>query len=158
MPDKATVEMVKQDAFVGDHTPQINAPGDGTAVGIYQEELGLVKGKAYVGYLYVAADGKVAPVTVSLSWGQGDADKAVHTIKSVGAKYTKVAFKFTAGADSDNGRLAITTSRQGQAEDRLRVPDARRQRRGFPQGHARTAPAAQRPGVSVAGRQLRERL
>jgi alpha-L-arabinofuranosidase len=107
---QGTVEMVKQDAFVGDHSLQISAPGDGTAVGIYQEELGLVKGRAYVGYLYVAGDGKVAPVTVTLSWGQTDADKAVRTIKSVGAKYTKVAFKFTAAADSDNGKLAITTS------------------------------------------------
>jgi hypothetical protein len=53
-----TVEMVKQDAFVGDHSPQINAPGNATAVGIYQEELGLVKGRAYVGYLYCAAEGK----------------------------------------------------------------------------------------------------
>ncbi len=108
------VQMVKQDAFVGDHTPQINAPGNGTVVGVYQEELGLVKGRTYVGYLYVAADGKVAPVTVSLSWGQADADKAVQTVKSVGAKYTKVPFKFTAGADSDNGRLAITTSGKGK--------------------------------------------
>jgi alpha-N-arabinofuranosidase len=108
------VQMVKQNAFVGDHTPQITAPGDGTVVGIYQEELGLVKGRAYVGYLCVAAEGKVAPVTISLSWGQGDTDKAAHTIKSVGVKYTKVVFKFTAGADSDNGRLAITTSGKGK--------------------------------------------
>jgi alpha-N-arabinofuranosidase len=111
---QGTVEMVKQNAFVGDHIPQITAPGDGTAVGIYQEELGLVKGRAYVGYLYVAAEGTVAPVTVSLSWGQGDTDKAVHPIKSVGAKYTKVSFRFTAGADSDNGRLAITTDGKGK--------------------------------------------
>ncbi len=111
---QGTVEMVKQDVFVGDHTPQITALGDGTAVGIYQEELGLVKGKAYVGYVYLAADGKVGPVIVTLSWGQGEADKAVHTIKSVGAKYTKVAFKFTAGANSDNGRLAITTTGKGK--------------------------------------------
>jgi alpha-N-arabinofuranosidase len=110
---QGTVEMVKRDAFVGEHTPQIKAPGEGTTVGVYQEELGLVKGRAYVGYLYLAGEGKVAPVTIALSWGQGEADKAVHTIKSVGAKYTKVAFKFTAGADSDNGRLAITTSGKG---------------------------------------------
>ncbi len=108
------VQMVKEDAFVGDHAPQSTAPGDGTAVGIYQEELGLVKGKGYVGYLYLAAEGKVGPVIVTLSWGQGDADKAVHTIKSVGVKYTKVPFRFTAGANSDNGRLAITTTGKGK--------------------------------------------
>jgi alpha-N-arabinofuranosidase len=111
---QGTVEMVKQDAFVGDQSLQINAPGDGAAVGICQEELGLVKGRAYVGYLYVVGDATVAPVTVSLSWGQADRDKAVHTFKAVGAKYTKVSFKFTAGADSDNGRLAITTTGKGK--------------------------------------------
>jgi alpha-N-arabinofuranosidase len=111
---QGTVEMVKQDAFVGDHSPQITASGNGTAVGIYQEELGLVKGKTYVGYLYAAAEGKVASVTVSLSWGPADTDKAAHTIKSVSAKYTKVPFKLTAGADSDNGRLAITTAGKGK--------------------------------------------
>ena len=41
---QGTVEMVKQDAFVGVYSPQIKATGDGT-VGLYQEELGLVKGK-----------------------------------------------------------------------------------------------------------------
>ncbi len=111
---QGTVQMIKQDAFVGDHSPQLNVPGEGTAVGIYQEDLGLVKGKAYEGYLYLAAEGKVTPVTVSLSWGQADADKAIHTIQKVGAKYTKVSFKFTAGADSDNGRLAITTKGKGK--------------------------------------------
>ena len=69
--------MVKQDAFVGDHSPQIKATGDGTAVGIFQEELGLVKGKAYTGYIWPAGDAKVGPVTVSLSWGDGDQAKAV---------------------------------------------------------------------------------
>ncbi|MCU0917023.1 MAG: alpha-N-arabinofuranosidase, partial [Planctomycetes bacterium] len=108
------VQMVKEDAFVGEHTPQIAAPGDGTTVGIYQEELGLVKGKAYVGYVYLTAEGKVAPVTVSLAWGQGEADKAVQTIKSVGGKYAKASFKFTAGGDSDNGKLTIATSGKGK--------------------------------------------
>jgi alpha-N-arabinofuranosidase len=108
------VAMVEQDAFVGEHSPQITAPGDKTAVGIYQEELGLVKGRAYVGYLYVAGDAKTAPVTVSLSWGPAETDRAVHTIKTIRAKYTRVAFKFMAGADSDNGRLAIMTAGKGK--------------------------------------------
>jgi len=109
---QGTVEMVKQDAFVGDHSPHIKATGDGT-VGIYQEELGLVKGKVYTGHIFVAGDAKVAPVTVSLSWGEGDKDKDVHTIKAVGAKYTKVPFGFTAGAGTDNGRLTITAGGKG---------------------------------------------
>jgi alpha-N-arabinofuranosidase len=109
---QGTVEMVKQGVFVGDHSPAVKATGDGT-VGIYQEELGLVKGKAYVGYLVATGDAKVAPVTVSLSWGQADQEKAVFTVKTVSAKYAKVPFSFTAGGSTDNGRLTISTSGQG---------------------------------------------
>jgi alpha-N-arabinofuranosidase len=109
-----SVAMVKQDAFVGDHTPAITAPGDGTTVGVYQEELGLVRGKAYVGYLYLAGEGNVAPVTIRLAWGQGTEDQAVHSIRSIRSRYTKVPFQLTAGADTDNGRLAITTAGRGK--------------------------------------------
>ena len=51
-----TVSMVAKDAFTGQHSPQIQAPGQGTAAGIYQEELGLLKGKEYTGYLWLAGD------------------------------------------------------------------------------------------------------
>jgi len=123
-----TVRMVEADAFVGNHSPHLRAPGDGTLVGLCQEELGLVKGRAYTGYIILAGDAKVAPVTVSLAWGQPmttaeaarrlaaktpDSDRDAFTIKHVSPKYTKVPFKFTAGADTGNGRLVIATSGQG---------------------------------------------
>src|SRR5512142_2773951 len=41
------VVMVKEDAFVGRHSPRINA-----GVGIRQRDLGLVAGKNYEGYLW----------------------------------------------------------------------------------------------------------
>jgi alpha-N-arabinofuranosidase len=109
---QGAVTMVEKDAFVGAHTPHIQATS-GTPVGIYQEELGLLKGKTYTGYAIIAGDRGVAPLTVTLSWGDGANAKAEHTIKSVGSKFTKVPFKFTAGADSDNARLSITTSGRG---------------------------------------------
>ena len=108
-----TVQMVEKDAFVGRHSPNITASGGGVAAGIYQEDLGLLKGKSYTGYIYLAAEGDVAPVTVSLSWGAGGANEAAQTIRSVGSKFARAPFRFTAGADSENGRLAITTSGKG---------------------------------------------
>jgi alpha-N-arabinofuranosidase len=108
-----TVQMVEKDAFAGRHSPHITAPGGGSPVGIYQEGLGLLKGRIYTGYIFLAADGDVAPVTVSLSWGAGGANQFVQTIQSVGAKYSETFFHFTAGADSENGRLAITASGKG---------------------------------------------
>ncbi len=65
-----TVSMDEKDIFVGKHSPQIKASG-GSTVGIYQEELGVLKGKEYTGYILLAGEGQVAPVTVSLSWGTG---------------------------------------------------------------------------------------
>ncbi|NLT78485.1 MAG: alpha-N-arabinofuranosidase [Planctomycetes bacterium] len=109
---KDSVKMVKQDAFVGDHSPQITAPG-GTRVGIYQEELGVVGGKRYTGYIYLAGDGKAGPVTVSLIWGDADADRDTVAIKKLRSKYTKVPLKFTVGKNTDNARLEIVATGEG---------------------------------------------
>jgi len=105
-----TVQMVEKDAFVGRHSPGIMASGDGNRVGIYQEDLGLLKGKSYTGYVVLAADGELAPVTITLSWGAGG---VAQTIRPAGSKYARAPFQFTAGADSENGRLSITTSGKG---------------------------------------------
>ncbi len=109
---EGTVKMVKEDAFVGEHTPQIAAPG-GRSVGIYQEELGLIEGQSYTGYVYLAGDGKAGPVVVSLIWGDAESDKDTVTIKKVRDKHTKSPLKFTAGKAADNARLEITTSGEG---------------------------------------------
>jgi alpha-N-arabinofuranosidase len=107
------VRMVEKDAFVGKHSPQIPAPGNGMTVGIYQEELGVLKGKKYTGYVLLSGDAGVAPVTISLSWGQGESDKELHTIRKVRSTFTRVPFTFTARGDSDNACLAISTSGKG---------------------------------------------
>lgn len=108
-----TVSMSEKDAFVGKHSPCVQAQGDGTVVGLYQEELGLLKRKTYTGYIFLAGDARVGPVSVSLAWGPGDSEKQVCVIKAVGSKMTKAPLKYTAGADSDNGRLSITAKGQG---------------------------------------------
>ena len=86
-------------------------------VGIYQDELGLLTNKSYTGYIVLAGDSSVAPVTVSLSWGEGSGNQAAQTIAHVGAEFARTPFHFTAATASDNGRLAITTSGKG----RLRI-------------------------------------
>ena len=107
------VHMATNDVFVGAHSPEVQLAGDGGAGGVYQEELGLLKGKAYTGYIYLAGDAGAAPVTIALAWGPADTEREVVTIKKLGAKYSRVAFKFTAGADADNGRLSIASSGKG---------------------------------------------
>jgi alpha-N-arabinofuranosidase len=115
-----TVRMNEKDPFSGKHSPEIHSNA-GADSGVYQEELGLVKGKTYTGYIILAGasdDGKSpVPVAVRLIWGPGDKDREMVMKKSVEAGYTKLNFKFTAGATTDNGRLEIATTGKG----RLRI-------------------------------------
>ncbi len=99
-----SVTMVKEDAFVGEHTPLIQSGS-----GIRQLDLGLVKDKQYVGYIYLKAPQQSANVTVSLRWA--DEPKANESTRfQVNGSYSKHLFQFTAGADTDKGKLEINVS------------------------------------------------
>jgi len=91
------VKMVKEDAFVGEHTPLIQ-PG----AGIRQNDLAIVKGKQYVGRIWLRAAEKPATVKVSLSGADGEA-----TIADVGDKYAEHPLKCTAAESTDKASLAI---------------------------------------------------
>jgi len=93
--------MIEEDSFVGEHTPLIQ-PGSG----IRQLDLGLVKNKEYVGYIYLKAQQQRANVTVSLVWGDNAQDQA-STKLSASNQYVKHPFKFTSGADTTSGKLEI---------------------------------------------------
>ncbi len=111
----ATVKMVAEDSFVGDATPRIHLP-DGSAPngltpsGIAQAGLGIRKGKHYVGRIWLAGDGRAAPVRVSLVWGDRPDQRDTVTIKTLSADYAKTPLEFTAGADSDDARLEIAST------------------------------------------------
>jgi alpha-N-arabinofuranosidase len=97
-----SVTMVTEHPFVGKHTPLIEDGG-----GIRQLDLGLVKDKKYVGYIYLKAKEKEADVTVSLLWGDKDADRDSIQLSTDDKDYNKFSFEFTAGADTNNGKLEI---------------------------------------------------
>ena len=97
-----SVTMVEEDAFVGEHTPQV-VPGGG----IRQNDLGLVKGKGYVGYLWLKPTGGATKVDVLLRWGEGP--EAIERL-SLGMddnRYEKCPLQFTSGADTNQGTLEI---------------------------------------------------
>jgi len=99
------VKMTKDAPFVGRHTPLI-APGSG----IRQNDLGLLKGKEYVGYVWLkpAKDAiKVETVEVALRWGDGDKDLEKTTLENARNRYEKYPFRFTAGANTARGSLEI---------------------------------------------------
>jgi alpha-N-arabinofuranosidase len=100
--DASAVSMVKGDAFVGDHSPRINA-----GAGIRQRDLGTVTGKIYEGYLWAKPLNKSAEVEVALVWGEGAAAREVVKLKFSGSKYSKKTFSFTTKAGTDKGQLEI---------------------------------------------------
>ena len=97
----AAVEMVKEGAFVGEHTPRISAGG-----GIVQDGLGLLRGKRYEGRIFLSGTGTV---TVALVWGEraSDRDSVRIRLKHSESSFTEHQLTFRSQAESDNARLEI---------------------------------------------------
>lgn len=99
------IAMDKTDPFVGEQSPRVTLAAESPR-GIRQSGLTLVKGKRYVGYIYLRSN-HAAKVTVSLVWGDGPGDRRSVTFTAP-ASYRKFSFHFTAGADSSNAAFEVT--------------------------------------------------
>jgi alpha-N-arabinofuranosidase len=97
-----SVTMVEADSFVGEHTPVVQPDS-----GIRQLDLGLVKNKKYVGYVYLKPQLHSTNVIISLIWGDKAGDRESTQLLVVGNQYGKYAFEFSAGADTTKGKLEI---------------------------------------------------
>lgn len=109
-PDDSVV-MDRQHPYVGEHTPLIRLAGD-TPRGIQQGGLALRRGKAYSGRV-VLAGAPGAKISVSLVWGEGPGARQNLPITGLTTSYAKFPLKFTAGADSPDGRIEISGTGQG---------------------------------------------
>jgi len=101
-----SVTMVKEDSYVGEHSPEIKAGWGGDPTGIRQKALGLIEGKDYTGYIIISGSGS-PKVQVSLVWGEGDNGRQSNFLAAPTAKYTKIPLKFKSGATTDDGQLEI---------------------------------------------------
>ena len=90
-----SVTMVKENAFVGEHTPRIKA-----GAGIRQRDLATVQGKEYVGYIWLSAPKGTASVDVVLVCGEDGQARQMVRIKNVRGKYHKHTLKFKADRKS----------------------------------------------------------
>lgn len=109
-----SVKMITENSYVGEQTPEVELPGEGTACGIEQLELALIEGKEYTGRIVLAGRPEAAPIKVSLIWGGGKDDRETVTIDKIGSDFAKYPFKFKAGADTDNGKLQIIGHGKGK--------------------------------------------
>ncbi|MHC4574194.1 MAG: alpha-L-arabinofuranosidase C-terminal domain-containing protein [Planctomycetota bacterium] len=110
---KDGVRMVGDNPYVGEHTPEIQLPGDGRPCGIFQDKLALIRGNEYTGRIVLAGHPKAGAIEVSLVWGEDRRARKTVTIKKVKGKYVTVPFSFKAGATTDNGRLEIVGRGRG---------------------------------------------
>jgi alpha-N-arabinofuranosidase len=92
-----SVQMVREDSFVGEQTPQI-AGGSG----IRQNDLGLVSGKQYVGYVWLRAPEGSTQAKIALRGARGEC-----AIADVAEQYTKYPFEFTAEESTEQAALEI---------------------------------------------------
>jgi alpha-N-arabinofuranosidase len=108
------VTMVKENAYVGEHTPQVNLGEGGAPNGITQSGLGLVAGKGYAGYVILAGDASAAPIEVSLIWGSGANGRQTVKMAKLAKGYNKYPVKFRAGASSDTATFEIVGHGRGK--------------------------------------------
>ncbi|HHS96964.1 MAG TPA: alpha-N-arabinofuranosidase, partial [Chloroflexi bacterium] len=106
IPFDTVVAMDTGNVFVGEHTPRIDLDGR-KARGLRQDGLGLVAGREYEGYVFLAARDGPVEAEVRLVWGPAPEDQQTVSLGSVPEEYTRFPFRFTAGADTDDGRLEI---------------------------------------------------
>jgi alpha-L-arabinofuranosidase len=109
-PDEAVV-MDTDNPFVGDQSPRIQLDGS-TPHGIEQAGLSLVKGKKYVGRIYLRGT-PGSKVNVSLIWGDGAADRQTTSIPGLSDTYKRFPLIFTANTDTEKATLEITGTGTG---------------------------------------------
>src|SRR5688572_16510214 len=81
--DASAVSMVKEGAFVGNHSPRVNA-----GAGLRQRDLGVKAGLRYDGYVWAKPLGGKAEIEVTLVWGEGPADRASTKLTFSGKDYS----------------------------------------------------------------------
>jgi alpha-L-arabinofuranosidase len=105
------VAMDSSDVYVGEWSPRIRLE-TATPHGISQSGIALRAGRAYTGRA-VLAGSSGAKVEVSLVWGPNPTDRQTIRMPALSANYARFRLKFTAKADTNEGRFEIAGIRSG---------------------------------------------
>ncbi len=97
-----SVTMVKENAFVGEHSPQIAAGS-----GIQQNDLGLIERLEYVGHVRVRAPSGKSELEVSLVSGDGEENRDVNLMHVKTNDYEEHRIGLRALRTTEHGRLVI---------------------------------------------------
>jgi len=107
-----SVKMDTANVYVGAHSPVIHVPGDGTAAGIRQDGLAVLKDKQYTGRIILAGDNKTLPITVRLVFNNGNI--LSQEINKISSKFQTIPLNFTASSSSDSVKIEIISQGKGQ--------------------------------------------
>jgi alpha-L-arabinofuranosidase len=100
---RGSVEMSTKDPFVGKHTPLLN---DGTE--LKQNDLGVLAGKSYVGYIWLKS-------TVGKPQVHIEFENQTHSINTIGGEYKKYSFEFKPKSDSNKASISVRVEGGGVA-------------------------------------------
>ncbi|MBI4559649.1 MAG: alpha-N-arabinofuranosidase [Candidatus Hydrogenedentes bacterium] len=114
------VNMVKENAFVGEHSPEITLPG-ADYVGISHGGLALIERKEYVGRVILSGDGTVGPVEVRLIWGDQPSQRDTVRIEKLRNEYQKYPLRFRVGTLTAQAPSTTSTLPADIAEGRLEI-------------------------------------
>jgi len=107
-----TVAMDTIQPFTGKHAVIIHAPGDGSAAGIFQDSLAVIKNRNYTGRIILAGDDSVLPVCIRLV--SANREVLQEEIKSIHARYQEYPLQYTATFSSDRVKLEIISRGRGK--------------------------------------------
>ncbi len=109
-PDESVV-MDAAKAYVGAWSPSVRLDTEAPR-GISQSGLALRAGRAYTGRVALAGS-PGARVSVSLIWGPDPGERQTIQIRPLSARYARFPLRFTARADTSDGRLEIVGTGSG---------------------------------------------
>ncbi len=97
------VEMTRENAFVGEHTPHIRA-----GHGIRHHRLGVVPDIDYVGYVWARPTGnRPTTIEVVLAWGDGPAERATQRLTFAPGEYRRQPFTLRSRGRTDEARFEL---------------------------------------------------
>lgn len=97
--------------FVGVHSPEVLL-SSAAPRGIRQGRISLVKGRRYVGYIYLRGT-PGARVRVALIWGSGPQDRRTISFEVLAPAYTKFPLVFTPSTTTSQGIFEVTGQGSG---------------------------------------------
>ncbi len=110
--DPRAVVMDSIKPYAGIRSPKIRTSTK-VLEGISQSGFPVIADKKYNGRIVLKGSPGVT-VTIGLSWGKGPSQKTSYTISKLAKRFSKYNFTFTAKETSDNAKLEITGSGDGE--------------------------------------------